>query len=82
MYINIAFCFDHNLIRQVQVAAASLLDHTGTDQVHYHIYCICTKEASQAGDRLRRLVKARDRESSVIVKVVENLYQDAYEVRC
>jgi lipopolysaccharide biosynthesis glycosyltransferase len=81
MYINIAFCFDHNLIRQVQVAAASLLDHTGTDQVHYHIYCICTKEASQAGDRLRRLVKARDRESSVIVKVVENLYQDAYEVR-
>lgn len=81
MYINIAFCFDHNLIRQVQVAAASLLDHARTDRVHYHIYCICTEEASLAEDRLRRIVETRDRESVLTVKVVENLYQDAYEVR-
>ena len=38
MYINTAFCFDHNLVRQVQVAAASLLDHRGSAQTHYHIY--------------------------------------------
>ena len=81
MYINIAFCFDHNLIRQVQVAAASLLDHARTERVHYHIYCICTEEASLAEDRLRRIVRTRDRESVLTVKVAENLYQDAYEVR-
>ena len=46
MLINIAFCFDENLTEQVKVAVASLLDHGASDQVHYHIYCVCTKEAA------------------------------------
>lgn len=81
MYIDIAFCFDHNLIRQVQVAVASLLDCIVTDQVHYHIYCICTEAASQVEGRLRQIVERRDGESVLTVKVVDNLYENAYEVR-
>lgn len=81
MYIDIAFCFDHNLIRQVQVAVASLLDHTVTDRVHYHIYCICTETASQAESRLQQIVARRDRQSVLSVHVADNLYENAYEVR-
>ena len=81
MYINIAFCFDEKIAEQVQVTAASLLDHTLTDGVHYHIYCICTEQAAYIEAPLRRVVEARDRESTLTVQGVENLYQDAYEVR-
>lgn len=54
MYINIAFCFDDKIAEQVQVTVASLLDHTLTDGVHYHIYCICTEHPAiihYAGDK-------------------------------
>ncbi len=81
MYRNIAFCFDHNLIRQVQVALASLLDFTGADQTHYHVYCVCTREASEVEEKLRRIIEARDSESLLTVKVSDNPYRDAYEVR-
>lgn len=81
MYINIAFCFDENIAEQIRVTIASLLDHTGTDGVHYHIYCICTKEAAYIEAALKRIIEARDRESTLTMKTAENLYQDAYEVR-
>lgn len=81
MYINIAFCFDENIAKQVQATVASLLDHTGTGGVHYHIYCVCTEQAADIETPLRRIVAARDQESSLTVKVAENLYRDAYEVR-
>lgn len=81
MYINIAFCFDQNITCQVQVAIASLLDSTVTAGVHYCIYCICTPEAAAVETPLRRIVDARDRDSSLTVLPVENLYQNAYEVR-
>ena len=81
MYINIAFCFDEKIAEQVRVAVASLLDCTMTDDVHYHIYCICTGEAAYIEEPLTQIVNARDRESTLTVKAVENLYQGAYEVR-
>ncbi|MBD5448573.1 MAG: glycosyltransferase family 8 protein [Lachnospiraceae bacterium] len=81
MLINIAFCFDENIAEQVKVTVASLLDHGATQQEHYHIYCICTKEAAYIEETLRRIVERRDQESSLTVKVAENLYQNAYEVR-
>jgi lipopolysaccharide biosynthesis glycosyltransferase len=34
---------------QVQAAVASLLDAEQDEQVHYDIYCICTREAADAG---------------------------------
>jgi lipopolysaccharide biosynthesis glycosyltransferase len=45
--INAAFCFDENLISQVQAAVASLLDAESDGQVHYDIYCVCTREAAR-----------------------------------
>ncbi|MBD5475956.1 MAG: glycosyltransferase family 8 protein [Lachnospiraceae bacterium] len=81
MLINIAFCFDENLTEQVKVAVASLLDHGVADQVHYHIYCVCTKEAAYIEKQLAQIVEARDRESVLSVKAVENHYSAAYEVR-
>lgn len=81
MYINIAFCFDEKIAEQVRVAVASLLDCTMTDDVHYHIYCICTGEAAYIEEPLTQIINARDRESTLTVRAVENLYQGAYEVR-
>lgn len=81
MYINIAFCFDEKISEQVRVTVASLLDCTLTGDVHYHIYCICTKEAANIETPLISIIMARDRESTLTVKAVENLYRDAYEVR-
>ena len=81
MEINIAFCFDHNLIRQVQVAVASLLDRTDAAKVHYHIYCVCTREAACVREKLCQIVAVRDKNSALIMKVLDNPYQEAYEVR-
>lgn len=81
MYINIAFCFDENITEQVQVTVASLLDHTETESVHYHIYCVCTKEAAHVEPQLARIIEDIDRDTTLTVRVVENPYQDAYEVR-
>lgn len=81
MYINIAFCFDYNLIRQVQVAVASLLDYAGVMKTHYHIYCVCTKDAQQVEQKLRQIMEVRDKESTLTMRAAENLYQNAYEVR-
>lgn len=81
MYINIAFCFDEKIAEQVRVAVASLLDCAMTDDVHYHIYCICTGEAAYIETSLMQMIGARDWESTLTVKAVENLYQGAYEVR-
>lgn len=81
MQINIAFCFDHNLTRQVQVTLASLLDYARTGQTHFHVYCVCTREAAGVGQKLRQIVEVRDRESVLTMKVLDNPYQGAYEVR-
>jgi lipopolysaccharide biosynthesis glycosyltransferase len=45
--INIAFCFDENLTTQVQAAIASLLDAEHNPEVHFDIYCVCTREAAE-----------------------------------
>lgn len=79
--IKIAFCFDEKLTDQVQVTAASLLDASQADDVHYHIYCICTRQAAYIEEPLRHIVKTRDLESVLTVKAVDNIYQGAYEVR-
>lgn len=81
MLINVAFCFDENIAEQVKVTVASLLDHGVTDEVHYHIYCVCTPKAAYIEESLRQIVRARDVESFLTVTAAENLYHDAYEVR-
>lgn len=106
--IKVAYCFDHNLIRQVRVVVASLLDaakigpanqsdgtntaqsgkndalqsdKTDTPQIHYDIYCVCTKEAAAVKDELAKIVEARDPESKLYFIDIENSFEKAYEVR-
>lgn len=79
--IKIVFCFDEKLIKQVQVAVASLLDHRGVGNVHYHVYCVCTKEAAGVEEKLRRVIADRDQDSLLTVIAADNPYRNAYEVR-
>lgn len=79
--IKAAFCFDENLTDQVQVAVASLLDAGREEQIHYDIYCICTKAAENVKERLDDILHARDSGSSIHMYCVENPYEDSYEVR-
>lgn len=79
--IKVAFCFDENLIMQVQVAVASLLDSVQEENIHYDIYCICTKEAGKVKEYLEHIIKVRDQKSNLYLHCVENPYGNAYEVR-
>lgn len=79
--IEVVFCYDENLITQVQAAVASLLDCSATEGVHYHIHCVCTGRAADSEASLVRIVEARDRNSVLSVHVADNPYENAYEVR-
>lgn len=79
--IKIAFCFDENLISQVQVAVSSLLDSVKDKSVHYDIHCVCTKAAGIVGDPLKHIIEKRDRESFLHMHCVENPYENSYQVR-
>ncbi len=79
--IKAAFCFDENLITQVQVAVASLLDADQNEDTHYDIYCICTREAGCVEDTLRQIIRRRDEASKLYFCCVENPYENAYQVR-
>ncbi len=81
MRIKIAFCFDENLVNQILVAVASLLDFRKNREVHYDIYCICTKKAASAKERLQPIIEARDKDSALFWKGVDNPYADSYQVR-
>ena len=43
--IEIAFCFDKNMVTAACVAIASLLDFNTDRATHYRISCICPEEA-------------------------------------
>lgn len=79
--IKVAFCFDENLISQVQVTVASLLDAVRGGTVHYDIYCICTRAAYVVKEPLERIVTSRDEQSVLNMHCVENPYEHSYEVR-
>ncbi|MDD6628234.1 MAG: glycosyltransferase family 8 protein [Lachnospiraceae bacterium] len=79
--IKVAFCFDENLITQVQVAIASLLDFAQDENVHYDIYCIYMSDDDSMRERLERIVAKRDKESSVQLICVDNPYKNSYEIR-
>ncbi|MCD7726177.1 MAG: glycosyltransferase family 8 protein [Clostridiales bacterium] len=80
-HIKVVFCFDENLIAQVQVTVASLLDAAKAEPVHYDIYCVCTREAGRVREPLERIVSGRDRDSSLHLYCVDNPYGNSYQVR-
>lgn len=78
--MKIVFCFDENLVTQVQAAAASLLDSRGPDD-HFEVHCVCTEGAEIAGMPLEQIIKRRDPASSLVMHCIKNPYEKAYEVR-
>lgn len=78
--LKVVFCFDENLVAQVQAAAASLLDARGADD-HFEIHCVCTKEAKIVQAPLERVIKGRDPSSALVMHCIENPYGNAYQVR-
>ena len=79
--IKIAYCFDENLINQVRVTIAALLDARKKEGTHYHIYCVCTREAAKIAPVLEQIVHSRDEKSSLRMIAIDNPYEKAYEVR-
>lgn len=79
--IKVVFCFDENLISQIQATIASLLDAAKGGQIHYDIYCVCTQEAGGVKERLEHIIGVRDRESVLHLYEVENPYGNSYQVR-
>ena len=79
--IKIAFCFDNNLTKQICVTIASLLDASKNCDCHYDIYCVCSNGAENLENKLKKIVKKRDKDSNLFVYPVENKYQNGYEIR-
>ncbi|MDE6603332.1 MAG: glycosyltransferase family 8 protein [Lachnospiraceae bacterium] len=78
--LRVVFCFDENLVTQVQAAAASLLDARGLEE-HFEIHCVCTKAAGIAAKPLEQVIKRRDSASGLVMHCVDNPYEKAYQVR-
>lgn len=78
--LRIVFCFDENLVMQVQAAAASLLDACGEDEC-FEIHCVCTRAAEIVEKPLRAVIARRNPASKLVLHCVENPYADAYQVR-
>ncbi|MDE7358205.1 MAG: glycosyltransferase family 8 protein, partial [Lachnospiraceae bacterium] len=78
--LRVVFCFDENLVTQVQAAAASLLDARGLED-HFEIHCVCTKAAGSAAKPLEQVIKRRDSASGLVMHSVDNPYEKAYQVR-
>mgnify|MGYP003290412886 CR=1 FL=1 len=78
--INIAFCFDENMTRQACVTIASLLDYKEKD-THFNIYCVCTEGALRIQKYLYKIIKKRDKFSTLIMKKNVYNYDGGYEIR-
>lgn len=78
--LRVVFCFDENLVTQVQTAAASLLDTRGRED-HFEIHCVCTKAAGIVQMQLEQVIKGRDPASALVMHCMENPYENAYQVR-
>ena len=78
--LRVVFCFDENLVTQVQAAAASLLDSRSPGE-HFEIHCVCTKAAENVQEPLEQVIKRRDSDSTLVMHCTKNPYEDAYEVR-
>ena len=78
--LRVVFCFDENLVAQVQAAAASLLDARGPED-HFEIHCVCTEAAGNVQAPIERVIKTRDSDSVLVTHCVDNPYRNAYQVR-
>jgi len=74
--INIAFCFDKNMVRHAAVVITSLLD-ASKDRCDYNIYCVVDKNVSTADkNMLRDFIKNSG--SSLTFLDANNDFYDSY----
>ena len=78
--INIAYCFDKNVIDYLKVSLLSLLANK-KEETHYNIMGICSPDALECVTELKRLVYSRDKYSSVEIKESLESVKNAYEIR-
>jgi lipopolysaccharide biosynthesis glycosyltransferase len=63
--INIAFCFDENVMEQAKLSIRSLLHSAGP--IHYNIHCVVSKNFQQSfKSELKNIIKIQDDSSSII----------------
>ncbi len=79
--IEIAFCFDENMIYPACVAIASLLDFKKDDEIHYNISCICPQFVDEQKKLIRQIVNRRDLSSKVLFYPAPSQFDGAYEIR-
>lgn len=78
--IDIAFCFDENMMKQACVSIASLLEYR-LDNVEYNIYCVCSKEAFVIREILESIVGEYSTKSNITFLENNMNLKDGYEVR-
>lgn len=78
--INIAYCFDKNVVDYLKVSILSLLENKN-EETHYNIICICSSDALECASELERLVYSRDEYSCIDIKEELEPANDAYEIR-
>lgn len=78
--INVAFCFDNNVVDYLKVTITSLLRNRKLN-THYNIFGICTEEAYSCLPELIELVKKWDQLSSISIKKNMSDISNAFEIR-
>ena len=78
--IEIAFCFDKNMVTAACVAIASLLDFNTDRATHYRISCICPEEAFDYKPQIESIVLKRDNESRVDFYLAPKEFCGAYRL--
>ena len=78
--IQIAFCFDIRMFAPACVSVASLMD-SKNEEDHYDIHCIVDEDSMNKRERLLKIVKHRDSDSSISFYPAPNTFASAYETR-
>lgn len=79
--VEIAFCFDENMIDPACVAIASLLDFKKDETVHYNISCVCPEAILSCKEKVKAFVEKRDKESKIEFYKAPGQFDQAFEIR-
>jgi lipopolysaccharide biosynthesis glycosyltransferase len=75
--VNIAFCFDENVMEQAKLSISSLLHNAGS--VSYNIYCIVPKNFQQSHkSELENILAKQRNHSSIIFLEANNDFDQSY----
>lgn len=78
--IDIAFCFDENMVYAACAAIGSLLDFKNESD-HYRVHCVCNEKAMEQKKLLSEIVRKRDDGSRIFFYDAGKDFHGSYEVR-